>query len=67
MTTNHSMSDAILEQTKQLAYEEGAKDAISWLEEVYGDGLHQTDAYKEYFGSCECCADYSNDDEEETN
>jgi hypothetical protein len=40
-------------------YNEGASDAVSWLEEVYGDGIHETDAWKEYVG-CDC-----HDDEEE--
>ena len=66
MTMNNTMSDAILEQTKLAAYEEGAKDAIGWLEEVYGDGIHQTDVWKEYYGACECCVSFD-DDEEETN
>ena len=34
-------------------YKEGASDAVSWLEEVYGDGIHETDAWKEYVG-CDC-------------
>ena len=48
MTTNHSMSDAILEQTKQLAYEQGVKDALNELSEVYGDGIEETDLWNEY-------------------
>lgn len=65
MTTNNSMSDAILEQIKQAAYEEGARDAIGWLEEVYGDGIHETDVWKEYMGACDCCVSFN--DEEESN
>jgi hypothetical protein len=34
-------------------YNEGASDAVSWLEEVYGEGIHETDAWKEYVG-CDC-------------
>jgi len=34
-------------------YEEGAKDTVYWLEEVYGDGFHETDAWKQY-GECDC-------------
>jgi hypothetical protein len=42
------MSDAILEQTKQLAYEQGVRDALNELSEVYGDGIEETDLWNEY-------------------
>jgi len=42
------MSDAILEQTKQLAYEQGVRDALNSLSEVYGDGIEETDLWNEY-------------------
>ena len=48
MTTNHSMSDAILKQTKQLAFEQGIQYALSNLSEVYGEGLELTDLWNEY-------------------
>ena len=44
----HSMSDAILEQVKTAAYEQGARDILSYLEEVYGEGIHDTDVWAEY-------------------
>jgi hypothetical protein len=48
------------------AYEEGCKaggnEAVMWLEEVYGDGIHETDAWAEYVGDCDC---HSADEEEE--
>jgi len=43
-------------------YNDGAQGAVEWLEEVYGDGIHETDAYKEYVGDCEC---HTDEDEEE--
>jgi hypothetical protein len=42
------MSDAMLEMTKQLAYEQGVKDALNELSEVYGDGIEETDLWNEY-------------------
>ena len=53
---------------KDEAYNNGAHNAVEWLEEVYGDGIHGTDAWKEYIGTnpeCEC--EYCTEDEEETN
>lgn len=47
MTINNSMSDAVLEQTKKIAYEQGVKDALSQLREVYGEGLELTDIWRE--------------------
>ena len=47
MTMNNSMSDAVLEQTKKIAYEQGVKDALSQLREVYGEGLELTDIWRE--------------------
>jgi len=41
------------------AYEEGRKaggnEAVMWLEEVYGDGIHGTDAYAEFGDDTEGC------------
>jgi hypothetical protein len=44
----HSMSEAILQQYKNEAYEQGARDILSYLEEVYGEGIHETDVWVEY-------------------
>jgi len=44
----HTMTDEILEQIKAQARREGAQEAISWLEEVYGEGIQATDAWAEY-------------------
>ena len=41
------MSDAILEQYKKTAYEQGVKDTLSQLREVYGEGLELTDIWRE--------------------
>lgn len=52
------------------AYEEGRKaggnEAVSWLEEVYGDGIHGTDAWAEFGNDTEGCeCEYCTDEEEE--
>lgn len=47
MTTNNSMSDELLKQTKRIAYEQGVKDTLSQLREVYGEGLELTDIWRE--------------------
>jgi len=44
----HTMTDAILKQYKEAAYLEGAQAACSWLEEVYGEGIRETDAWATY-------------------
>ena len=44
-----------LQKIKNAAYSEGASDILSYLEEVYGQGIHQTDVWVEYMGACECC------------
>lgn len=51
----------LLRELVSKAYAEGRKaggaEAVSWLEEVYGDGIHGTDAYAEFIGKtadCEC-------------
>jgi hypothetical protein len=43
----HSMSDAILEQTKRISYEEGMRDALTYLAELY-DGVEDTDLWADY-------------------
>ena len=48
MPTNNHMSDAILEQTKKIAYELGVKDTLTQLREVYGEGLEETDQWLEH-------------------
>ena len=45
---NNSMSDAILEQIKRLSYEEGMRDALTYLAELY-DGVEDTDLWADYF------------------
>ena len=47
MTTNNSMSDELLKQTKRISYEQGVKDTLSQLREVYGEGLELTDIWRE--------------------
>jgi hypothetical protein len=46
-------TEAEIEAIREKAYNDGASDAVSWLEEVYGEGIHETDAWKEYVG-CDC-------------
>lgn len=47
-------------------YQAGAAEAVRWLEEVYGEGIHATDAYKEYIGkSDECECEWCTEEEEE--
>ena len=52
MTTNNSMSDAILKQVKKAAYDQGfidgAKYAIEDLMDLF-DGVEDTDIYADYF------------------
>ena len=48
MTTNNSMSDAILEQIKAASYIDGVVSALSELREVYGAGIEETDIWAEY-------------------
>lgn len=48
MTTNNNMSDAILEQIKLHARTQGALSILYALEEVYGAGIRETDAWIEY-------------------
>ena len=43
----HSMSDAILEQHKSAAYEQGMRDALDYLSALY-DGIQETDLWAEY-------------------
>jgi len=45
---SHAMSDAILEQIKLIAYEQGVTDTLNELREVYGEGLEFTDLWREY-------------------
>jgi len=44
---NNSMSDAILEQIKAASYEEGMRDALTYLAELY-DGVEDTDLWADY-------------------
>jgi hypothetical protein len=44
----HRMTDEILKQVKEVAYLDGAQAACSWLEEVYGEGIRETDAWATY-------------------
>jgi hypothetical protein len=46
MTNN--MSDAVLEQVKLHARTQGALSILYALEEVYGSGIRETDAWIEY-------------------
>jgi hypothetical protein len=43
----HSMSDAILEQIKGASYEEGMRDALNYLAELY-EGIEETDLWADY-------------------
>jgi gamma-glutamyl:cysteine ligase YbdK (ATP-grasp superfamily) len=45
---NNSMSDELLKQIKVIAYEQGVKDTLMQLREVYGEGLELTDLWREY-------------------
>lgn len=54
MTTNSSMSDAILEQIKGNSFQEGARYVLEYLRDVYGEGIEETDIW----------ADYMSDEEE---
>ena len=44
-----------LEKGESEAYKEGAADVLSYLEGVYGEGIHATDVWAEYMGACDCC------------
>jgi len=47
-------------------HKEGGAEAVSWLEEVYGEGIHGTDAYAEFIGQSEDCeCEWCSADEEE--
>jgi hypothetical protein len=43
----HSMSDAVLEQIKGASYEEGMRDALTYLAELY-EGIEETDLWADY-------------------
>ena len=43
----HTMTDAILEQIKRISYEEGMRDALTYLAELY-DGVKETDLWADY-------------------
>ena len=43
----HSMSDAVLEQIKGASYEEGMRDALTYLAELY-EGIEETDLWNDY-------------------
>jgi hypothetical protein len=43
----HTMSDAILEQIKRASYEEGMRDALNYLKDLY-DGVEDTDLWADY-------------------
>lgn len=43
----NTMSDAILEQIKGAAYEEGMRDALNYLKDLY-DGVEDTDLWADY-------------------
>jgi len=61
-------SDEEIEAIKEEAYKDGANSAVMWLEEVYGDGIHGTDAWAAYGGEaegCECEWCSAEEDEEE--
>lgn len=42
-----SMTQAILDQTKAASYEEGMRDALSYLSELF-DGVEETDLWADY-------------------
>jgi hypothetical protein len=44
----HTMTEEVLQQVKEAAYLDGAQSACSWLEEVYGEGIRETDAWATY-------------------
>lgn len=44
----HSMSEEILLQYKKIAFIEGVRYALTELHDVYGEGLQDTDIYKEF-------------------
>jgi hypothetical protein len=44
----HSISGAVLEQIKGASYEEGMRDALTYLAELY-DGVEDTDLWADYF------------------
>lgn len=43
----YSISNAMLEQIKGIAYEQGMKDALSYLVELY-ESIDETDLWKTY-------------------
>jgi hypothetical protein len=44
---NNTMNDAILEQIKRISYEEGMRDALNYLKDLY-DGVEDTDLWADY-------------------
>ena len=44
---NNQMSDAILAQHKRAAYEEGMRDALYYLSDLY-DGVEETDIWADF-------------------
>ena len=43
----NTMTDEILEQHKRIAYEEGIREALYYLSDLY-DGVEETDLWAEY-------------------
>ena len=44
---NNTMSDAVLNHHKAIAYIEGVKNTLLELREVYGKGIEDTDIWQE--------------------
>ena len=43
----HTISEAMLEQIKGASYEEGMRDALNYLSELY-EGIEDTDLWADY-------------------
>jgi hypothetical protein len=43
----HTVTDAIMAQIKGAAYEEGMRDALNYLSELY-EGIEETDLWADY-------------------
>lgn len=50
VTGSHTMTPAILQHHKAHSYMEGVRDTLNELREVYGEGLEDTDLWREVMG-----------------
>ena len=53
---------SVIKAIKTKAYNDGASDILDYLEGVYGDGIHETDVWEEYMGTCDCHTEEEEED-----